>query len=88
MKAYKEMGKEELVSLKASLENEFAEAKSKGLKLDMSRGKQTTAQLDMTMDIMDVFDSDSVLRTEDGTDCRNYGLMDGIPEAKKLLGDI
>lgn len=88
MKTYKEMSKEELVSLKASLENEFAEAKSKGLKLDMSRGKQTTAQLDMTMDIMDVFDSDSVLRTEDGTDCRNYGLMDGIPEAKKLLGDI
>ncbi|MBD5459223.1 MAG: aminotransferase, partial [Lachnospiraceae bacterium] len=88
MKPYKEMSKEELVLLKEELEKKFDEAKSKGLKLDMSRGKQSTAQLDMTMGIMDVFDSDSVLKTEDGIDCRNYGLMDGIPEVKKLLGDM
>lgn len=88
MKPYKEMNKEELTSLKAELEKKFEEEKSKGLKLDMSRGKQSTAQLDMTMDIMDVFDSSSVLKTESGMDCRNYGLMDGIPEAKKLLGDM
>ncbi|MCH5255190.1 MAG: aminotransferase class I/II-fold pyridoxal phosphate-dependent enzyme [Lachnospiraceae bacterium] len=88
MKPYKEMNKEELTSLKAELEKKFEEEKSKGLKLDMSRGKQSTAQLDMTMDIMDVFDSSSVLKTEGGMDCRNYGLMDGIPEAKKLLGDM
>lgn len=88
MKAYKEMNREELEALKAELDEEFEKVKSLGLKLDMSRGKQTTAQLDMTMSIMDVFDSESVLRTEDGADCRNYGLMDGIPEAKKLLGDI
>ena len=88
MKPYKEMSKEELVSLKEELEGKFEEVKSKGLKLDMSRGKQSTAQLDMTMSIMNVFDSDSVLKTEDGIDCRNYGLMDGIPEVKKLLGDM
>lgn len=82
------MSKEELVSLKEELEGKFEEVKSKGLKLDMSRGKQSTAQLDMTMSIMNVFDSDSVLKTEDGIDCRNYGLMDGIPEVKKLLGDM
>ncbi len=88
MKPYKEMSREELVSLKEELDGKFEEAKSKGLKLDMSRGKQSTAQLDMTMSIMNVFDSDSILKTEDGIDCRNYGLMDGIPEVKKLLGDM
>ncbi|MCM1261893.1 MAG: aminotransferase class I/II-fold pyridoxal phosphate-dependent enzyme [Butyrivibrio sp.] len=88
MKPYKEMSKEELISLKNELEKEFEKAKSKGLKLDMSRGKQSTAQLDMTMGIADVFDADSDIKTEDGVDCRNYGLMDGIPEAKKLLGDM
>lgn len=88
MKPYKEMSRDELAALKKELEKEFEEAKGKGLKLDMSRGKQSTAQLDMTMSIMNVFDADSVLETEEGVDCRNYGLMDGIPEAKKLLGDM
>lgn len=88
MKPYNEMNHEELMSLKSELEQKFEEAKSKGLKLDMSRGKQATAQLDMTMDIMDALNSESVLKTADGMDCRNYGLMDGIPEAKKLLGDM
>lgn len=88
MKPYKEMNKEELMLLKEEIEKKFEEAKSKGLKLDMSRGKQSTAQLDMTMSIMDVFNSDSILKTENGMDCRNYGLMDGIPEVKRLLGDM
>ena len=64
MKPYKEMNKEELMLLKEEIEKKFEEAKSKGLKLDMSRGKQSTAQLDMTMSIMDVFNSDSILKTE------------------------
>ncbi len=88
MKSYKEMSREELISLKAELEKAFADAKGKGLKLDMSRGKPTPAQLDMAMDIMDVFNSDSSLKAEDGTDCRNYGVMDGIPEAKQLMAEM
>lgn len=88
MKPYKEMSKEELVSLKAELEKAFEDAKGKGLKLDMSRGKPTPAQLDMAMDIMDVLNSDSDMKTEAGVDCRNYGLMDGIPEAKQLMGEM
>ena len=88
MKPYKEMSKEELVSLKAELEKAFEDAKGKGLKLDMSRGKPTPAQLDMAMDIMDVLNSDSDMKTESGIDCRNYGLMDGIPEAKQLMGEM
>lgn len=88
MKPYKEMSKEELTSLKAELEKQFEDAKGKGLTLDMSRGKPTPAQLDMTMGILDVLNSESDMRTEAGMDTRNYGLMDGIPEAKKLMGDM
>lgn len=88
MKAYKEMSREELLSLKAELEKQFAEAKGKGLKLDMSRGKPTSAQLDMTMGLMDSLNSGSDMNTESGVDTRNYGLMDGIPEAKYLMADV
>ena len=86
MKSYKEMSKEELAALKTELEKAYEDAKGKGLKLDMSRGKPSIAQLDMTMPIMDVLNAESDLRTEAGVDCRNYGVMDGIPEAKALMG--
>lgn len=86
MKSYKEMSKEELAALKTELEKAYEDAKGKGLKLDMSRGKPSIAQLDMTMPIMDVLNAESDLKTEAGVDCRNYGVMDGIPEAKALMG--
>lgn len=88
MKSYKEMSKEELTTLKAELEQAYEDAKTKGLKLDMSRGKPSASQLDMTMPIMDVLDGKSILKTEAGMDCRNYGIMDGIPEAKALMGEM
>lgn len=88
MKSYREMSKEELAAVKNELEKAYEEAKGKGLNLDMSRGKPSVSQLDMTMGIMDVFDSSSILKTEAGMDCRNYGLMDGIPEAKALMGEM
>ncbi len=88
MKAYKEMSKEELLSLQVQLNKEYDDVKAKGLVLDMSRGKPAASQLDMGMDFMNVLNADSVLKTEDGVDCRNYGILDGIPEAKKLMGDM
>ena len=88
MKPYREMSREELLSLKAVLDKQFEDAKGKGLKLDMSRGKPTPAQLDMAMGIMDALDSDSEMNAENGMDTRNYGLMDGIPEAKRLMADM
>ncbi len=88
MKSYKSMAKEELEALKRELEQQFEDAKAKGLKLDMSRGKPGPAQLDLSMDMMDVLSAESVLKTEEGVDCRNYGTLDGIPEAKKLMGDM
>ena len=85
---YNDMSKEELLTLKESLNNEYAEAKAKGLSLDMSRGKPSAKQLDVSLGILDTINSSSVLKSEDGTDCRNYGVLDGIPEAKKLMADM
>ncbi len=88
MKAYKELGKEELLALREDLNKQYEEAKAKGLKLDMSRGKPSSAQLDMEKDFLGMVISDADVTTETGVDCRNYGLLDGIPEAKKLLADM
>lgn len=88
MKAYKEMSREELLSLQEQLNKEYEDVKAKGLKLDMSRGKPAASQLDMEMDFMNVLDSTSDFMTEAGVDCRNYGILDGIPEARKLMGDM
>ena len=88
MKSYKDLSREELLQLHARLEEEYKDAKSKGLKLDMSRGKPAPSQLDVEMDIMDVMTSSSDYKTETGMDCRNYGIVDGIPEAKKLMAEM
>ena len=88
MTGYAQRTKEELQQLKKELEKQYEDAKGKGLKLDMSRGKPSAAQLDLSMGIMDVLTSVSVLKTEAGLDCRNYGVLDGIPEAKKLMADM
>lgn len=88
MKAYKELSKEELLQLRDELEKAYEDAKGRGLKLDMSRGKPAAAQLDLAMDMLNALDASSLLKTENGVDCRNYGLMEGIPEARKLMGDM
>lgn len=88
MTAYRDMSREELLELKSRLEKEFEDVKGKGLKLDMSRGKPSKAQLDLSMGMMDVLKSTSDLVCEEGADCRNYGVIDGIKEAKQLLSDM
>lgn len=88
MKAYNVMTRKELMAQKAELEKQFAEAKGKGLQLDMSRGKPEPAQLDMGMGLLDVLNSHSDMKSMEGVDTRNYGLMDGITEAKHLMADV
>ncbi len=88
MKAYKSLSREELQTLQQELTKAYEEAKGKGLKLDMSRGKPSATQLDTGMEILDFLNSQSDLKTEEGIDCRNYGVMDGIPEAKRLMADV
>ena len=85
---YADLTKEELLELKKSLKAEYKAMQNRDLKLDMSRGKPSQEQLDISMGLMDVLSSDADLMSENGSDCRNYGVLDGIPEAKELLGDM
>ncbi|MGN0334789.1 MAG: aminotransferase class I/II-fold pyridoxal phosphate-dependent enzyme [Lachnospiraceae bacterium] len=88
MKKYCEMTKAELEDLHASLTARYEEAKARGLCLDLSRGKPSAAQLDLSMDLLNALTGEDAVRTEAGVDCRNYGILDGIPEAKQLMADI
>ncbi|MFW5630727.1 MAG: aminotransferase class I/II-fold pyridoxal phosphate-dependent enzyme [Acetivibrio ethanolgignens] len=88
MTSLSKMNREELLALKSELEAKYEDVKGKGLKLDMSRGKPAEAQLNLSMGMMDVLNSHSNLKGEEGVDCRNYGILDGIVEAKQLLGDM
>ena len=87
-KTYQQYSKEELLALQQELKARYAEVQALGLKLNMARGKPCGEQLDLSMQMMDVLSSQMDLDCEDGTDCRNYGVLDGIQEAKALLGDM
>ena len=82
-KLYSELTREELIAERSALEKRYNEFKAKGLKLDMSRGKPGADQLDLSSGINDVKDF-----VENGVDYRNYGILDGIPECKKLFADL
>lgn len=71
-----------------ALLSEYEEYKAMGLNLNMSRGKPCNDQLNLSMKMMDVLSSTVDLNCEDGIDCRNYGVLGGIEECKRLLGDI
>lgn len=88
MKPYRELSKEELLALQAELQAEYDAEKEKSLNLDISRGKPGKEQLDLSMPMMDVLNAESVLASENGTDVRNYGVLDGIPEAKELMAGM
>ena len=88
MTPYRDLSIDELTALKSELEERFEEIKAKRLNLDMSRGKPSAAQLDLAMGMMDVLNSNTSLICEEGVDCRNYGVLDGIREAKQLLADM
>ncbi len=88
MKKYQEMSKEELLQEESLLEKEYEKIKELGLALDMSRGKPGQDQLELSMPMLDVLTSKDVISAENGTDLRNYGVLDGIPEAKQLIADM
>lgn len=85
---YSQMSLEEKKALLSELTEKYNEFKVRDLSLNMARGKPSNAQLDLSMGMMDVLASTSDLTCEDGTDCRNYGVLEGLDEAKKLLGDM
>ena len=83
--SYKEMTKEELLKAREEVAAKYDELKAMGLNLDMSRGKPNTEQLDISMEMIDTLSRTHELVGEQGVDCRNYGVLDGIIEAKRLL---
>lgn len=82
-----EMNKEQLIGFKNETEALYNDFKAQGLCLNMSRGNPCKEQLELSMDMLSVFD-DGDFMSENGIDVRNYGLLDGIPEAKKLFSDM
>lgn len=88
MKKYTEMTMPELKEEYERLQAEFLKYSANPLKLNMARGKPSPAQLELSMPMMDVLDSKSELISEDGTDCRNYGVLTGIPEARRLFAEL
>ncbi|MCL2254923.1 MAG: aminotransferase class I/II-fold pyridoxal phosphate-dependent enzyme, partial [Lachnospiraceae bacterium] len=85
MKSYKELSKAELITIRDELEVNYAKVIKRGLSLDMSRGKPSKEQLDLSNDMFKIND---LSYAEDGTDCRNYGGSSGIPEARRLMGEV
>ena len=82
-----EMTKEQLISFKNETQALYNDYRSQGLCLNMSRGNPCKEQLELSVDMLDVFD-DGDFVSENGIDVRNYGMLDGIPEAKKLFSDM
>ena len=88
MHGFNEMKKDELQDLLVHLNKKYEDFLSQKLKLDMSRGKPGADQLDLSMKMLDYPSAKDSCKTADGTDCRNYGLVDGIPEAKALFAEM
>ncbi|MBR1751496.1 MAG: aminotransferase class I/II-fold pyridoxal phosphate-dependent enzyme [Ruminococcus sp.] len=84
----KDMSKEQLESLLADAKKEYEGYKALGLSLNMARGKPAANQLDLTKDLLTAVGADSDCKALDGTDCRNYGVLDGLKETKQIFCDM
>lgn len=85
---YNAMSKEELLALRENLAAKFEQKKGLGLNLSMARGKPAKEQLDLSMPMMSIINENTPMIGEDGMDFRNYGVLSGIMEAKKLFADL
>ncbi len=83
-----DMNETQLKEFKSACEKEYNDFKALNLKLDMSRGKPSKDQLDLSMGMFDCLTSKDAIATENGVDCRNYGILDGIPEAKEMFAKM
>ena len=85
---YLNSGREELEKEYDALVKKYENVKGMGLKLNMARGKPGKEQLDLSLEMLDVLNSKSDFVGKDGVDCRNYGILEGIEECRKLFGEI
>ena len=87
MKRYQDLSAPEREELLGALTEKYDEYCARGLKLDLSRGKPNSEQLDVSQQLLSypITREDTAIG---GVDCRNYGILDGIPEMKHLFGEI
>lgn len=85
---YADLSSEVLKSLQHELEAEYNKVKEQKLKLNMARGKPAPSQLSVSLPMLDALGSNDNLISEDGTDCTNYGNIDGVAEARRLMADM
>ncbi|MBQ8539204.1 MAG: aminotransferase class I/II-fold pyridoxal phosphate-dependent enzyme [Ruminococcus sp.] len=85
---YEKMNAAELQAEYEKLSKEYDDIKAMNLSLNMSRGVPCAEQLEISRPMLDTLNSDAECVTIDGQDCRNYGIMDGIPSCKKLMADV
>ncbi len=88
MASFLEMTREQLLEEKKQLKVRYEQFLEEGLKLNMARGIPGSDQLELSMPMMDVLNSSSDLHCANGADCRNYGIIDGIPEAKQMFAEL
>lgn len=87
MRPYKDRSPDELRQLAAELDERYSALAARKLDLDMTRGKPCAAQLDLSADLLHNLTKED-FRAADGTDCRNYGVLEGLPEARELFADL
>jgi len=85
---YLEMSTEELIAERDLLLCRYNEYKKMSLQLDLSRGKPGQKQLDLLTGMLDCISDAKDCRSDTGYDYRNYGILDGVPEAKKMFSDL
>ena len=85
---YLQMNRQELEKEREKLEKEYSRIEQKHLRLDMSRGKPSPQQLDLSNPMLDCIDSKSDFRDKAGFDLRNYGILDGFAEIRELMGSL
>ena len=78
--------KAELSAFYEDCRKTYADYQAQNLKLDMSRGKPSPKQLDLSKDLLTCISNEDLLG--EAGDYRNYGLLDGIPEAKRLFAPM
>ena len=88
MKEYREMTSQELTALREELRQEYSEIQARGLNLNMARGKPDAEQLALSDAMWTIADASTPMVGEDGMDYRNYGLLFGTREARRLMGEI
>ncbi len=80
-------GSRDINQFRRQIEQNYEAFKAKGLKLNLTRGKPSPAQLDLSADLLALPGSADYV-AEDGTDCRNYGNLQGIAEARRLFSQM